>query len=75
LWQFTHLEVHTLIDITRLTRNRVPHNQHKMRIHKPRQSTRVAFGAYPGNGQQPLTITMIGAGDNHLPLLDDPPIT
>jgi hypothetical protein len=30
------LEVHMLIGITRLTRNPVPHNQHKMRIHKPR---------------------------------------
>ena len=36
LWRFTHLEVHVLKGITRLTRNRVPHNQHKMRIHKPR---------------------------------------
>ena len=32
----THLEVHALIGITRLTCNRVPHNQHKMRIPKPR---------------------------------------
>jgi hypothetical protein len=30
------LEVHALIDITRLTHNRVPHNQHKMEIHKLR---------------------------------------
>ena len=29
------------------------------------QSTRVPFGAPPGKGQEPLTITMIGAGDNH----------
>jgi hypothetical protein len=29
------LEVHTLIDITCLTSNRIPHNQHKMGIHKP----------------------------------------
>jgi hypothetical protein len=36
LWRFTHLEVHALIGITRLTHNRVLHNQHKMRIHKPR---------------------------------------
>ena len=28
----THLEVHALIGITRQTLNRVPHNQHKMRI-------------------------------------------
>jgi hypothetical protein len=27
---------HVLIGITRLTRNRVPHNQHKMRIQKSR---------------------------------------
>jgi hypothetical protein len=39
------------------------------------QSTRVAFGASPGRAQEPLTITMIGAEDNHLPPLDDPPIT
>ena len=32
LWRFTHLEVHALIRITRQTLNRVPHNQHKMRI-------------------------------------------
>ena len=29
---FTHLEVHALIDFTCQTLNRVPHNQHKMRI-------------------------------------------
>ena len=39
------------------------------------QSTRVAFGSLPGKAQEPLTITMIGAKDNHLPPLDDPPIT
>ena len=39
------------------------------------QSTRVAFGAPLGKAQEPLIITMIGARDNHLPLLDDPPIT
>ena len=32
LWRFTHLEVHALIGITHQTLNRVPHNQHKMRI-------------------------------------------
>ena len=32
LWRFTHLVVHALIGITRQTLNRVPHNQHKMRI-------------------------------------------
>jgi hypothetical protein len=30
------------------------------------QSTRVSFGSPPGKDQEPLTITMIGAGDNHL---------
>ena len=43
------------------------HTSHK-------QSTRVAFGALPGKAQEPLTITMIGARDNHLPSLDDTPI-
>ena len=28
----THLEVHALIGFTRRTLNRVPHNQHKIRI-------------------------------------------
>ena len=32
LWRFTHLEVHALIGITSQTLNRVPYNQHKMRI-------------------------------------------
>ena len=32
LWRYTHLEVHALIGITRQTLDRVPHNQHKMRI-------------------------------------------
>ena len=36
------------------------------------QSTRVPFGSLSRKGQEPLTITMIGAGDNHQPLLDDP---
>jgi hypothetical protein len=35
-WWFIHLEVHALIGITRQTHNQVPHNQHKMGIHKPR---------------------------------------
>jgi hypothetical protein len=35
------------------------------------QSTRVAFGASLGKAQEPLTITMIRAGDNHSPPLDD----
>ena len=39
------------------------------------QSTSVAFSAPLGKAQEPLTITTIGAGDNHLPPLDDPPIT
>ena len=29
------------------------------------QSTRVPFGSSPEKGQEPLTITTIGAGDNH----------
>jgi hypothetical protein len=44
------------------------HTSHK-------QSTRLAFGALSGKAQEPLTITMIRARDNHLPPLDDPPIT
>ena len=36
------------------------------------QSTRLPFGSPSGKGQEPLTITTIGAGDKHLPLLDDP---
>ena len=39
------------------------------------QSTRVAFGALLGKAQEPHTIIMIGARDNHLPPLDDPLIT
>ena len=35
------------------------------------QSTRVPFGSPPEKGQEPLTITTIGAGDNHQPPLDD----
>jgi hypothetical protein len=36
------------------------------------QSTRVPFGSPLGKGQEPLTITTIGAGDNHQPPLNDP---
>ena len=36
------------------------------------QFTRVPFGSPPGKGQEPFTITTIGAGDNHQPPLDDP---
>jgi hypothetical protein len=36
------------------------------------QSTRVPFGSSPKKGQEPLTITTIGVGDNHQPLLEDP---
>ena len=35
------------------------------------QFTRVPFGPPMGKGQEPLTITMIRAGDNHQPPLDD----
>ena len=73
LWQFTHLEVHTLIGFTRQTLNRVPHNQHKDEDHTShKQSTRVPFGSPLGKGQEPLTITMIRTRDNHQPPLDDP---
>jgi hypothetical protein len=41
------------------------HTSHK-------QSTRVPFGSLLGKGQEPLIITMIRAGDNHQPPLDDP---
>jgi hypothetical protein len=41
------------------------HTSHK-------QSTRVHFGSSPEKGQEPLTITMIRAGDEHLPPLNDP---
>ena len=36
------------------------------------QFTRVPFGSPPEKDQELLTITTIGAGDNHQPLLDDP---
>jgi hypothetical protein len=39
------------------------------------QFTRVLFGSPPEKGQEPLTIIMIGAGNKHLPSLDDPRCT
>ena len=36
------------------------------------QSTRVTFWLSTGEGTRPLTITTIGAGDNHQPPLNDP---
>ena len=39
------------------------------------QFTRVPFGSPPGKDQEPLTITMIKAGDKHLPTLNDPRYT
>ena len=36
------------------------------------QSTRVSFGSPLGKGQEPLTITTIGAGDNHHSSLNNP---
>jgi hypothetical protein len=36
------------------------------------QSTRVHFDSPPGKGEEPLTITTIGVGDNHQPPLNDP---
>ena len=73
LWRFTHLEVHALIGITRQILNRVPHNQHKIRITQATSNPlEYLFGSPPGKGQEPLTITTIGAGDNHHPPLNDP---
>jgi hypothetical protein len=37
--------------------------------------TRVPFGSLLGKGQEPLTITTIGAGDNYQPPLADPRCT
>ena len=66
LWRFTHLEVHALIGFTRQTLNRVPHNQHKMRITQATSnSLKYLLALCRGQGQEPLTITTIGAGDNH----------
>jgi hypothetical protein len=39
------------------------------------QSTRVPLGSLLGKGQEPLTITTIGARDNHHLPLDDPRCT
>jgi hypothetical protein len=39
------------------------------------QSTRVLFSYPPGKCQEPLIITMIRAGDKHLPPFDDPRCT
>jgi hypothetical protein len=72
LWRFTHLKVHTLIGITRLIRNRVTQDEDHTRYE---QSTRVPFGSPSRKGQEPLTITTIGAGDKHLPPLDNPRYT
>ena len=73
LWWFTHLEVHVLIGITHQTLNRVPHNQHKMRITQATSNLlKYLFGSPPGKSQEPLTITTIRAEDNHQPPLNDP---
>ena len=73
LWRFTHLEVHALIGITRQTLDRVPHNQHKMRITQATSNPlEYLLALHRGKGQEPLRITMIGAEDNHQPPLDDP---
>jgi hypothetical protein len=45
--------IHAVIGITRLTRNQVPHNQHKMRITSHDQSTRLPFGFSPGKVKNP----------------------
>jgi hypothetical protein len=61
---------------TRLTRNRVPHNQHKMRITQATSNPlEYLLALHRGKVKNPLTITMIGAGDKHLPSLDDPRCT
>jgi hypothetical protein len=39
------------------------------------QSTRIPFGSQLWKGQEPLAITMIRAGDKHLPPLDNPRYT
>ena len=70
LWRFTHLEVHALIGFTRQTLNRVPHNQHKIRITQATSNSLEYLLALRRG--KPLTITTIGAGDNHHPPLDDP---
>ena len=67
------MEVHTLIGITCQTLNRVPHNQHKMRITQATSNPlEYLLALRQGKGQEPLTITTIGAGDNHHPPLNDP---
>ena len=72
LWRFTHLEVHTLIGITRQTLNRVLHNQHKMRITQATSNTLEYLLALRQERSRTLTITMIRAEDNHQPPLNDP---
>ena len=56
----------TVNSITRLTRNRVPYNQHK--VGGPQATSNpleYLLALRWGKGQEPLTITTIGAGDNH----------
>ena len=73
LWRFTHLKVHELIGITHQTLNRVPHNQHKMRIIQATSNPLEYLLALRwGKGQEPLTITTIKARDNHQSPLNDP---
>jgi hypothetical protein len=51
----------------------VPHNQHKMRITQATSNPLVYLLAlHRGKVRNSLAITTIAAGDNHLPLLDDP---
>ena len=72
LQRYTYLEVHELIGITRQTRYRVPHNQHKIGIHKLRAiHQRYLLRTPTGQVQTPHN-PPIGAGDNHLPPLNDP---
>ena len=73
LWRFTHLEVHALIGFTRQTLNRVPHNQHKMRITQATSNPlEYLLALHRGKVKNLITIITIGARDNHHPPLNDP---
>ena len=68
----SHLEVHVLIGITHQTLNRVLHHQHKMRITQAMSNLLEYLLALRWGKVKNPSITMIGAGDNHQPSLDDP---
>ena len=63
LWRFTYLEVHALIGITRQTLNRMPHNQHKMRITQATSNSLEYLLALRRGKVKNPSITMIRAGD------------